>query len=40
MLRRFAAEAARDEARAIAGDIKRDLIIAACPLIQPPRASP
>ena len=29
MLRRFAAEAARDEARAIAGDIKRDLLIAA-----------
>lgn len=29
MLRRFAAEAARDEARALAGDIKRDLLIAA-----------
>jgi uncharacterized protein (DUF2336 family) len=29
MLRRFAAEAARDEARAIAGDIKRDMLIAA-----------
>ena len=29
MLRRFVAEAARDEARAIAGDIKRDMMIAA-----------